>query len=173
MKKYSFELKLKVVKEYLKGEVSCQYLADQNGVSSESLVRKWVNAYKHMGEDGLKPQPRNKKYSFEFKLSVVESYLTGEYSYQTLANKYKMTQMTTIAQWIKSYEKDGIEGLRSKRRKDSEMANKKKPSKTMSLEEQIEILKEENLNLKIENEFLKELRRLRQKEQQSKKESQE
>jgi len=39
---------------------------------------KWVNAYKEFGDDGLMRSRKNKIYTFNFKLHVVELYLTTE-----------------------------------------------------------------------------------------------
>lgn len=83
--KYSFEFKKKVVQEYLGHEGSYASLAKKFGIASGKDIRKWVNAYKAFGDDGLKRSRENKKYTFDFKMSVVELYLTSEISYQELA----------------------------------------------------------------------------------------
>jgi len=66
--KYSYEFKLKVVQEYLNGEGGYAYIAKQNGIPAESLLRRWVNAYKKFGDEGLLRSRKNKNYSFQFKL---------------------------------------------------------------------------------------------------------
>ncbi|WP_240934856.1 helix-turn-helix domain-containing protein, partial [Enterococcus casseliflavus] len=53
MAKYPFELKLKIVKEYLSGVGGYRYLANKYGISSKSQVSNWVNAYREYGEEGL------------------------------------------------------------------------------------------------------------------------
>ena len=50
MEKYSTEFKMKVVQE---------------------IVKRWVNAYKSQGYEGLKVKRENTQYTLEFKLNVV------------------------------------------------------------------------------------------------------
>ncbi|EHN14860.1 transposase IS3/IS911 family protein, partial [Clostridium sporogenes PA 3679] len=54
MAKYSFELKLQIVKAYLEGKGGYNGIAKMFGIPHQSIVRRWVNAYKTLGEDGLK-----------------------------------------------------------------------------------------------------------------------
>lgn len=44
------------------------------------------------------------KYSDEFKLMVVEEYLTGTIGYERLAKKYNMASTWPIRQWVKKYQ---------------------------------------------------------------------
>jgi transposase-like protein len=53
MAKYSFELKQKVVQAHLSGEGGYKYLAKKYAIVSESVVKRWVKAYKKFGSDGL------------------------------------------------------------------------------------------------------------------------
>ena len=46
MAKYSYELKKKIVEEYLSGKTNYLVLED-NYQMDESLIRRWVNNYKH------------------------------------------------------------------------------------------------------------------------------
>ncbi len=85
MAKYSYEFKKKVVQEYFKGKGGYRYLAKKYKVPSRSNIEEWVKAYQEFGDDGLLRSRENKKYSFQFKLSVVELYLSSEVSYQELA----------------------------------------------------------------------------------------
>ena len=85
MTKYDFELKKKVVMAYFNGEGGKYVLAKKYGITSPCNVLKWINNFKKFGDQGL-IHPENKKtYSFEKKLSVVELYLSGKFSYQELA----------------------------------------------------------------------------------------
>ncbi len=53
MSKYSFELKLKIVQEYLVGKGGIQALANKHGVKAAEQVHRWINAYQEFGEEGL------------------------------------------------------------------------------------------------------------------------
>ena len=87
MAKYSTEFKIKVVKEYLETNISYKSLSGKYSIPPESVVKSWVNAYKSQGYEGLKIKRKNTQYTLEFKLNVVNLYLTGEMSYQILANE--------------------------------------------------------------------------------------
>ncbi|WP_028125038.1 helix-turn-helix domain-containing protein, partial [Eremococcus coleocola] len=72
MSKYSYEFKRKIVEEYLEGAGGYKYLAKKYQVKSDSTIRKWVNAYQTLGEEGLLRCRQNKVYPVEFKLEVVQ-----------------------------------------------------------------------------------------------------
>ena len=85
MGKHSYEFKKKVVQAYLNGEGSYVHLAKKYGVKDKKQVSDWVHSYHEFGNDGLIRSRKNKEYSFQFKLFVVELYLSSEVSYQKLA----------------------------------------------------------------------------------------
>ena len=116
MAKYSTEFKTKVVKEYLESNTSYKTLSNKYCIPSESIIRKWVNAYKSQGYEGIKVKRKNTKYPLEFKLNVVNLYLTGEMSYQSLANELKISNPAIITRWVNDFRKQGIEGLKPKKR---------------------------------------------------------
>ena len=163
MAKYKTEFKMKVVKEYLEGIVSYKDLAKKYSIPDKSNVRRWVNAYESQGYDGLKVKRKNNNYSLDFKLNVVNLYLTGEMSYQNLANEFKINNLSIIARWVKEFREEGIEGLKSKKRgKPSIMPStdknkdlKNKNSKVKEDLSELEKLRKENYYLQMEVEILK------------------
>ena len=116
MAKYSTEFKIKVVNAYLNNEGSYGYLSKKYGVSDKSIIRRWVNAYKSQGYEGLKVKREKTQYSFEFKKNVVNFYLKGEMSYQTLANQLKISNPSVIANWVIDFRNQGLDGLKPKKR---------------------------------------------------------
>lgn len=116
MSKYSTEFKTKVVKEYLESNTSYKTLSNKYCIPSERIIRKWVNAYKSQGYEGIKVKRKNTQHTLEFKLNVVNLYLTGEMSYQSLANVLKITNPAIITRWVNDFRKQGIEGLKPKKR---------------------------------------------------------
>ena len=127
MAKYSTEFKVKIVKEYLESNSSYQNLVNKYCIPDKSMIRRWVCAYKSQGIEGLKVKRKNTKYPLEFKLNVVNLYLTGEMSYQSLANELKISNPSMIARWVKEFREEGIEGLKTKKRgRPSNMPNKDK-----------------------------------------------
>ena len=117
---------------------------------------------------------QNKKYSFQFKLSVVELYLSSEVSYQELAISQGINNSSLITKWVNDFRIAGPDALRPKKKGRKKTLNTreiKKPSKSIKEKsvdtsaEHIKKLEDENLKLRIENAYLKELRRLRLEEE--------
>ena len=174
MAKYSYEIKLKVVRAYLNGDGGYKYLSKKYDISHHSLVETWVNAYKEFGKEGLLRSRKNKNYSFQFKLSVVELYLTSEVSYQELALSQGINNPSLVARWVNDYRIAGPDALRPKkkgRKKTLDMREIKETPKSKeentvdTSAEHVKELEDENLKLRIENAYLKELRRLRLEEE--------
>ena len=116
MAKYSTEFKMKLVKEYLEGKIGYKELAKKYNIPNKCAIQTWVSAYKAHGYDGIKVSRSNNNYPLEFKLNVVNLYLTGEMSYQSLANVLKITNPAIITRWVNDFRKQGIEGLKPKKR---------------------------------------------------------
>lgn len=175
MAKYRTELKMKVVKEYLESNTSYKTLSDKYRIPNKSIIITWVNTYKTQGYEGLKVKRKNTKYPLEFKLNVVNLYLTGEMSYQSLANELKISNPVIITRWVNDFRKQGIEGLKPKKRgrpsKMPKSTNKSKDIKIDSsekltnlednsltetqLKEKIKKLEEKNYWLQLENDTIK------------------
>ena len=148
MAKYSTEFKMKVVKEYLETNISYKSLSGKYRIPSEVVVKTWVNAYKSQGYEGLKVKRKNKQYTLEFKLNVVNLYLTGEMSYQSLANELKINNPSIITRWVIDFREKGIEGLKSKKRgRPSKMSKSPKKSKDTKVESSAKITNLENDSL--------------------------
>ena len=169
MAKYSFEFKKKIVLDYLSGKGGYSYLAKQNSIPDHKIIRNWICAYKMLGDDGLFRSRKQYQYSFEFKLNVIESYLTSELSYQDLALSVGIGNPSLIVRWVNDFRVAGPDALKPKHKGRRPKVTKAKiPSpteaKTSSPDNNAEYLKqleEDNLKLRIENAYLKELRRLR------------
>ena len=115
MAKYSYELKKKIVEEYLAGKTSYPVLEDKYQVG-ESQIRRWINNYKYFGDEGLMRSRNKREYSVEFKLEAITRYETSECSYQQLALELGLTNPSIIANWRRQYREEGIEGLRPHKR---------------------------------------------------------
>ena len=168
MAKYSYEFKKKVVQAYLNGEGSYVHLAKKYGVKSKQQVSDWVHSYNEFGNEGLVRSRKNKEYSFQFKLSVVELYLSSEVSYQELALSQGINNPALITRWVNDFRNAGPDALRPRKKT---LATDKKKSKQIEYTpadtsaEHIKELEDELLRLRIENAYLKELRRLRLEEE--------
>ena len=124
MAKYSYEFKLQVVQAYLDGEGGYRYLSKKYGVPSKRDIEKWVFAYKAFGKDGLMRSRKNESYSFEFKLHVVELYLTTEVSYQELALSVGINNPPLIARWVNDHRIAGPDALKVKSKGRQKKLNK-------------------------------------------------
>ncbi|UJF14731.1 IS3 family transposase [Jeotgalibaca sp. MA1X17-3] len=161
MAKYSYELKLKIVEDYMNGKGGYYYLANKYGVTSDSTVKKWVNSYKAMGKDSLKRSRQNKSYSVQFKVNAVELYLTTEMSYQNLAIELEINNPSLLARWVQVFHSEGMEGLSKAKGRPPKMTpdqhSKDQESRETngSQEPHIEELKKQVHRLEIENAFFK------------------
>jgi transposase len=167
MAKYSFKFKQKVVQAYLSGEGGYCYLTEKYNIGNKSNLQKWVKAYEEFGVDGLVRSRKNKTYSFDFKLNVVELYLTTEVSYQELALTIGINNPPLISKWVNDFHIAGLDALKPKKRgrqsimKRPENVNQLPEENKKSNSDYLKQLEEENLKLRIENAYLKEVRRLR------------
>ena len=96
MAKYSYEFKLEIVQAYLRGEGSIHYLAQKYGMPGDAPLKRWIREYQELGSESLLRSREKKQYSFEFKMHVVELYLTTELSYLELAIQVGMKNSTTV-----------------------------------------------------------------------------
>ncbi len=105
---------------------------------------------------------------------MVELYLSSEVSYQDLSLSHGINNPSLITKWVNDFRIAGPDALRTKKkgRKKTLSINETKSTAKINEEttvdtraEHIKQLEEENLKLRIENAYLKELRRLRLEEE--------
>ena len=170
MAKYSYELKKEIVTAYLNGEGGYTHLAKKYGIADKHTIRLWVNNYQSFGDDALIRSGKQQKYTFEKKLFVVELYLSSEISYRDLAIQEGITNPSMIVNRVNRFRISDPNALRphKKGRKKTLDNSKKYTKKEETVErivdtsaEHVKELEDELLKLRIENAFLKELRRLR------------
>ncbi len=166
MAKYSYEFKKQVVDDYKKGEGGYKELGKRYGID-ESLIRTWIAIYNKLGDEGLQKSKQQKNYSFEFKKHMVELYLSSEKSYRELAIANGINNPSLLTRWVNEYRIAGPDALFPKQKGVRRKMNKPPKMKESSNERDpyLKQLEEENLKLRIENAYLKELRRLRLEEE--------
>lgn len=166
MAKYSYEFKLKLVQEYLSGEGGYKYISDKYLLPNKTILQQWVATYEAYGEHGLIRSRKKETYTFDFKLHIVELYLTTEISYQDLALQNDLSNPSLLCRWVNEYRIAGPDALKPKTKgRPPEMSKSKKKKQTCEKNDndlnRLKRLEEENLKLRIENAYLKEKRRLR------------
>lgn len=57
------------------------------------------------------------KYSFKFKLKVVQEYINGEGGYSFLCSKHAIPDTKSLRQWVSAYNNFGEDGLMRSREK--------------------------------------------------------
>ena len=107
--KYSKELKLEIIKRYLKGESSI-LLANEYRMpkSMQSEIRRWAHRYEALGESAFSLKNSNRSYSKEFKMAIINEYLAGGTSYELLSVKYNIPSNKVVRKWVSKYN-NGIE----------------------------------------------------------------
>ena len=171
MAKYTFEFKKQIVMDYINGGGGTQFLAKKYGIPNHSQLQRWVASYKKFGDAGLMRSRKNNKYTFEFKLHVVELYLSTEVSYQELALSQGINNSLLITKWVNDFRIAGPDALRPKKKGLKKTLDSKNKDKTVvqsttviqvdTSAGYVKQLEDELLKLRIENAYLKELRRLR------------
>lgn len=106
--KYSLEFKMKVVAEYISGTIGLNRLAKKYHFKTSTQIRKWINAYKTLGVEGLTGSRKNKVYSVDFKLKAITMYEASEKSYQNLANDLGLNNPSLLVRWRQEYHKEGL-----------------------------------------------------------------
>lgn len=128
--KFDLETKIKACKEYEKGKKSFEEIGKEIN-AGKTTVTEWYEKYRKKGPDSLKYRTSKRRFSKEFKMNIIEEYLTGNYSYQQLGHKYDISH-STASKWINMWY-NGIELKDTKqKREDNSMKTYK---------ERIEIVK--------------------------------
>ena len=181
MVNHSYEFKKELVLEYLNNMGSYDSIAHKFGMVSSCQLKRWVAAYNKFGDSGLIRSKSNRFYSFDEKLSVVQSYLTGKFSYQKLALQVGIKNPSIVEKWVKDFKiagpsalmphKRGRKSILGKVRVRKEKTQSQRPVIDTNVEH-VKELEDELKKLRLENAFLKELRRLRLEDEVKKRELQ-
>lgn len=156
-KKYSDDLKLKVVEEYQEGNLGIRPLAKKYGIKSKSVVDRWIKVYEKLGAEGLSSKKHYETYTVQFKLDVLSFMKRTGSSEMDTALHFGLTNPTVVARWKKAFLEGKGEGL-NKRKGRPHMSKNKKTEEEMTYEQKLE---RENELLRLEVEYLKKLRAFR------------
>ena len=101
MQKYSYEEKIAVVKAHKEGKGN-RIISREYGIP-QSTVKLWCQNYELFGEEILRHQKKQTKWSVETKTKAVQEYLTGTISIGAICKKYKISTSTVFRRWLKMY----------------------------------------------------------------------
>lgn len=163
-KKYSTELKLEAVQDYLLGKGSYETLKRKYKLRSSTQLKNWVmwyNGHREFKErnaaKGEIYMTKGRKTTQEERSEIVAYCIGHGKDYGLTVETYKVSYQQ-IYSWVKKYEEKGIEGLTDRR-------GKAKPENERTQEERLQqenkILKAKIKDQEMEIALLKKLRELR------------
>lgn len=156
---YPTELKQKIVKEYLAGNVSLRDLRNKYAISKTEVIRKWIQKYN--GHEELESRGKGRYIymtkgritTLEERIEIVEYCISKGKDYRTAINKYGISYQQIYA-WVRKYEEQGVQGLDDRRGKHKDAASM---TEIERLKVELKLKEAENRRLQIENEVLKKL----------------
>lgn len=103
--RFTPEEKIQASIEYLSGKKSAIQLVTELklGKNGKTRILEWSSRYSAHGVDAFDYNGNNAKYSKELKIRVVEEYLSGAGSLNTLCIKFKIRSTHQLRNWIKQY----------------------------------------------------------------------
>jgi transposase-like protein len=106
-RKYSPEEKIKIVKEYLSGKSSLKEIGQRLGYTSingyPGCFDRWVALYRHHGETAFYKPTGYPAYTKEFKIMVVEEFISGNASASEIVAKHKLSGTDILLRWVSLY----------------------------------------------------------------------
>ncbi len=103
--KLSIGEKVKIIQDYLKGNISKSEAAHR-GVVSQDTIDQWAHNYEADGVDAFLPH-KNRMYPPELKRQAVKDYLSGIGSQLEICRKYHIRKRMQLQTWIKVYNAHG------------------------------------------------------------------
>lgn len=158
-KKYSKELKLYAVEDFLHKDLPRLEILKKYNISSDSVLRKWVKKYtshsevKDSGKGRSRTMTKGRKTTLEERIQIVNHCLRHQKDYQATAETYGVSYQQTY-QWVKKFEAIGEAGLHDRRGRTKEVIELTAEEK---LQIEIKRIERENERLRGENLFLKKL----------------
>ena len=163
-KKYSTELKLQAVTDYLTGKGSYETLRKKYEILSTRQLRNWVKWYNGHREfkersttKGEIYMTKGRKTTQEERAEIVAFCIEHNYDYGLTVETYNVSYQQIYA-WVRKYEEGGVDKLKDNR-------GRTKPVEEMTevekLKAEMKILEAKNRQLEIENAFIKKLQELK------------
>ena len=113
MSKYETSIKIKVIKEYEKNNISQSELSKKYKIP-QTTISNWIKWYMDNGIEGVSKKVKNKSYTSKFKLFVLQYKKTNNLTFRETAVKFDITNDSIIVNWQRKYDEYGLDGLNSK-----------------------------------------------------------
>ncbi|MBQ6863213.1 MAG: helix-turn-helix domain-containing protein [Clostridia bacterium] len=163
-KKYSKELKMQAVQDYLAGKGSLQAICKKYNILSDRQLRNWImwyNGHKEFRErssaKGEIYMTKGRKTTQEERAEIVAFCIEHGKDYGLTVETYNVSYQQIYA-WVRKYEEKGVEGLTDRR-------GKAKPESELTEEDRLrqenKILQAKIKDQEMEIALLKKLRELR------------
>jgi len=161
-RKYSIELKMQSVSDYLSGSGSLEDICKRYDISSHSMLRRWILRYNTHGDfkqpnnGGAIYMVKSRITTLEERIDIVSYCIANNKDYGKTIEHFGVSYQQVYV-WVKKYERDGPEGLvdrRGKRKDETAMTEVEK------LRAQLKLKEAENRRLQVENDVLKKLEEL-------------
>lgn len=157
--KYSKELKMQAIQDYLSGQGSYFNICKKYGILSTAQLRQWIKKYNSHEEiksstiGGYIIMTKGRKTTFDERVEIVRYCIEHKHNYAQTAEKYQISYQQARSYTVK-YEAGGVEALldnRGKRKNPDEMTELEK------LRAEVKILKAAKKRAEMEVSFLKKL----------------
>ena len=163
MSKISNEIRLEAVQRVVEDGMSISASARLAGVH-KSMLQEWVMQYREHGAEGVIKQDRKqKKYTGEFKIEVVEYAHTNHLSAGAASAHFGLSTKSLFLKWERIYYEEGPQALLEEHRGRASKMGKNVGRKRKLPDQTKEDLIAEVQRLRMENEYLKKLQALVQK----------
>ncbi len=132
------KINLKPVRHYIYDTESLKDISDSIPVDN-ALLRLWIQQYKHHGEKAF--EKRYASYTLEYKLDLLNYMNDNGTSIRETATIFNIPAPSTLRQWKRLLETEGIDALKPKRKgrpsmkKENQKQSKKQQPKEGSVEE--------------------------------------
>lgn len=156
-KSYSKELKEAAIHSYLSGEGSYRTVSLKYGISSKSILERWVNSYnghepiKEYNPKGDVYMKARRKTRLEERIEIVRRCIDHDNDYKGTAELYDVSY-AQVYNWVKKYNELGEEGLldgRGKTKDETSLTEVEKlERKIKQLERQLELKERESIVVK-------------------------
>jgi transposase len=160
--RYSAELKLQAVQDYLSGDYSQYQIVDKYKIASRTQLRSWINKYnshsslKSYDNGGAHAMTKGRSTNWQERIDIVLYCLSHNHDYQSTSKNYQVSYQQ-VYQWVNKYENGGEDALKDGRGRKKALEELSEADRQKLAMKKLEY---ENERLRAENALLKKLQEL-------------